>query len=159
MESVYIQDDQGRFLEVNQGAVEMYGYPRQHFLGKTPEAIAVPKRNNLDQIQFQYKQAFAGQPQLFEFWGQRSTGEIFPQEVRLYKGRYFGDDVVIALANDISERKKVEQAIRATNQELERRVFQRTADLQAAYQELLCQLKARPGFHLALGRRCPLLAG
>ena len=136
MEAVYIQDRQGRFLEVNQGAVEMYGYRREFFIGKTPEIISAPGRNDFVEVQNLLARAFVGEPQRFEFWGQRSTGEEFPKEVRLYKGSYFGEDVIIALAIDITERKKVEGAIHATNLELERRVNQRTADLQAAYQEL-----------------------
>ena len=136
VEAVYIQDQEGHFLEVNHGAVEMYGYPRDFFIGKTPEIISAPGKNDFEALKGQLERAFAGEPQRFEFWGQRSTGEVFPKEVRLYKSRYFGEDVIVALASDISERKKIEQSIRTTNQELERRVYQRTADLQAAYHEL-----------------------
>jgi len=56
--------------------------------------------------------AFAGEPSKLEFWGVRSNGEAFPKEVRLYKGRYFGQDVVIALATDITERKRAEEKSR-----------------------------------------------
>lgn len=136
MEAVYVHDRQGRFLEVNQGAVDMYGYRREFFIGKTAQAIAAPGRNDFDDLENRLILAFNGEPQRFEFWGQRSTGEFFPNEVRLYKGNYYGEDAVIALAIDTTERKQVEQSIRATNLELEDRVNQRTIDLQAAYQEL-----------------------
>ena len=39
----------------------------------------------------------------------RSNGEVFPKDVRLFKGNYFGQDVVIAVAQDITERKHSEE--------------------------------------------------
>ncbi|MCI0477774.1 MAG: GAF domain-containing protein, partial [Anaerolineales bacterium] len=111
-EAIYIQDRDGRFLDVNQGAVEMYGYPREFFIGETPEIVSAPDKNDLPAVQTQVARAFAGEPQRFEFWGKRSTGEIFPKDVRLYPGTYLGQPVVIALAADITERKRAEQALR-----------------------------------------------
>ncbi|MBM3130612.1 MAG: PAS domain S-box protein [Chloroflexi bacterium] len=111
-EAIYIQDRAGRFLDVNQGAVEMYGYPREFFIGKTPEIVSAPDKNDLSAVQTQVARAFAGEPQRFEFWGKRSNGEIFPKDVRLYPGTYLGQPVVIALATDITERKRADQALR-----------------------------------------------
>jgi len=108
MEAVYIHNAHGRFLDVNQGAVEMYGYSRSFFIGKTPEILAAPGRNDIPDLLNRIARAFAGEAQRFEFWGRRSTGQEFPNEVRLYKGKYFGEDVVIAFAIDITERKKAE---------------------------------------------------
>jgi PAS domain S-box-containing protein len=113
-EAIYIQDQDGRFLEINRGAMEMYDRPREFFIGHTPEIIAAPGMNDLDHIATLVQRAFAGEPQSFEFWGVRSNGEVFPKEVRLYKGTYAGRDVVIAMAQDISERKKVELALQAS---------------------------------------------
>ncbi len=103
-DAIYIQDEQGRFLDVNQGAVAMYGYPREFFIGNSPEVLAAPGRNDLPAVILALQQAFAGEPQHFEFWGLRANGEQFPKEVRLVPASYKGRRAVIAMARDITER-------------------------------------------------------
>jgi len=110
-EAVYIQDEQGRFLDVNEGVERMYGYPRDHFIGKTPEFLSAPERNDLDSIGKMVHLAFNGEPQSFEFWALRSSGEEFPKEVHLYPGSFFGEKVVVAVATDISRHKQIEKTL------------------------------------------------
>ncbi|MCX6175731.1 MAG: ATP-binding protein [Ignavibacteriales bacterium] len=107
-EAIYIQDIDGKFLDVNDGAVKMYGYPRDYFIGKTPEFLSAPGLNNLEQIFGHVQKTFSGKPQQFEFWGKRFNGEIFPKKVSLTRGRYLNKDVVVAIASDITESKRAE---------------------------------------------------
>jgi len=107
-EAIYIQDKDGKFLDVNDGAVKMYGYPRDYFIGKTPEFLSAPGYNNMEQIVEHVQKAFSGKPQQFEFWGKRFNGEIFPKKVSLTRGRYLNKDVVVAIASDIFESKRAE---------------------------------------------------
>jgi PAS domain S-box-containing protein len=116
-DAIYIQDEKGTFLDVNEGAVKMYGYPREVLIGKNPLFVSAPGKNDLDALAPLLDRAFAGEPQQFEFWGKRSNGEIFPKEVRVVNGTYFGKKVNIAMAHDITERKQAETAL----QESERR--------------------------------------
>jgi PAS domain S-box-containing protein/putative nucleotidyltransferase with HDIG domain len=117
-DSIYIQDRDGRFVDVNEGAARMYGFPREFLIGKTPLDLSAPGRNDLEKVRQQVENAFGGEPQQFEFWGRRSNGEIFPKEVRLSKGTYFGQDVVIAMAQDITARKQAEGALQRKLREL-----------------------------------------
>ena len=118
-DAIYIQDNEGRFLDVNEGAVKMYGYPKEFFIGKTPEPLSAPGKNDLNKIGKHIEKAFKGEPQIFEFWGLRSNGEVFPKIVRLQKGKYFEKDVLIAIAMDITERKQAEEKLINRNKELE----------------------------------------
>ena len=126
-DAIYIQDRDGHFLDVNSAAEKMYGYPRDYFLGKTPEFVSAPGKNDLPKVAEMVKQAFEGKPQQFEFWGRRKNGEIFPKIVRLNKGKYKGQDVVIAFALDVSEEKKAEELLRESEERF-RTIFQTSPD-------------------------------
>lgn len=112
-QAIYIQNPDSTFINVNQGAVDMYGYSREEFIGKTPEFLSAPGRNDFARLSRQLARAFKGKPQKFEFWGRRKDGAIFPKDVWVVKGKYFGRDVLISLANDISDRWHADEARRA----------------------------------------------
>ncbi len=122
-DAVYIQDSNGHFLEVNSGAVGMYGYDQSYFIGKKPQALAAPGKVDMDNMKTFIQKALDGSTQSFEWWGKRKNGEVFPQEVVMSKGSYFGDDAVITIARDISERYKAEEELRK-NEEMFRQLFQ-----------------------------------
>jgi PAS domain S-box-containing protein len=107
-EAIYILDVNGIFLDVNDGAVKMYGYERDELVGKTPEFVSAPNKNNLPAVVEALIKAYNGEKQQFEFWGRRKNGEAFLKDVRLYPGKYFNQKVTIAVANDITEKKRSE---------------------------------------------------
>jgi len=117
-DAIYVQDIHGCFLDINDGAVQMYGYPKEYFIGKTPTALSAPGKNDMDKVTQAIQHAFDGDAQQFEFWGKRSNGEIFPKDVRVFKGTYFGQSVVIAIAQDITARKHDEEGLQKQLKEL-----------------------------------------
>jgi diguanylate cyclase (GGDEF)-like protein/PAS domain S-box-containing protein len=108
-ELVYIQDRDGRFLSVNDAVVKTYGYAREELLGKTPAMLSAPGLNDLSMSREALQRAFEGEPQRFEFWARRKDGSCFPKEVVLTRGTYFGKDVAIAVARDVTEWKRSEE--------------------------------------------------
>ena len=115
-QAIYIQKPDGTFVNVNQGALDMYGYAREEFIGQTPAFLAAPGRNDLAGLAAIFDRAFRGEPQTFEFWGRRKNGAVFPKEVWVVRGRYFGQDVLIAIANDITRHKQAEAELREREQ-------------------------------------------
>ena len=111
-EAVYIQDESGAFLDVNLASEKLYGYPKEAFIGNTPAFLSAPGKNDLPAVVECVRKAFEGEPQQFEFWGLRKDGSIFPKDVSLTAGSYFGKKVIIAVARDITERKQAEDALR-----------------------------------------------
>ena len=118
--AMYILNRQGKFVNVNDGAVLMYGYDRDYFIGKTPEFLGAPGRNDLKGVMRMIGEAFSGTPQRFEFWGLRKNGEQFPKEVSLFKTTYFGEEAIIAIGVDITERKRVAEELRIHSEHLQR---------------------------------------
>lgn len=103
LDAIYIQDLEGRFIDVNPAAEAMYDYPKEWFIGKTPADFGVAERNPPNAFREAWQKVLAGEPQRFEFWARRANGEVFPKEVVLNRGSYRGEEVVIAVARDISE--------------------------------------------------------
>lgn len=111
-EAIYIQDETGTFIDVNKGAENIYGYTHEELVGKSPLLVAAPGLNDLDEVQRISSEVFkSGGSARFDFWAIRKNGEIFPKEVIINKGRYFGKEVLIATSRDISLFKKTEQEL------------------------------------------------
>lgn len=106
-QAIYIQNPDLSFINVNQGVIDMYGYSREELIGKTPAFISAAGRNNLKELAKHVKLAFEGTPQHFEFWGLKKDGTVFPKDVWIVNGTYFGKDVAITIATDITEKKRI----------------------------------------------------
>ncbi|GGK54013.1 MULTISPECIES: PAS domain-containing hybrid sensor histidine kinase/response regulator [Flavobacteriaceae] len=111
-DAIYIQDDEAKFLDVNKGVLNMYGYSREELIGNTPKFLSASGKNNMSAVFKSFNKVKQGTPQVFEFWGKRKNGEEFPKIVSQYKGTYFGRDVVITVARDITEHKQAEDALK-----------------------------------------------
>ena len=131
-EAIAVEDTRtGRFVEVNDPMVRMYGYSSREELlacsiGDLSEAIPpftqeeALRRNRL---------AVAGQPQVFEWLARKKSGELFNVEVSLTFSPIRGRNRVLAVVRDITERKLAQEALQRTNEQLEATVRRRTAQL------------------------------
>lgn len=108
-DALYVQDRQGRFLDVNRGAVAMYGYAREEFLGRTPDFLSAPGKNDPVKLKRDLEAAFAGETRVFEWWGRRKNGEVFPKEVVLSPALYFGQEVVVASAREVTQERRASE--------------------------------------------------
>jgi PAS domain S-box-containing protein len=113
-DAIYILDENGRLLDVNKGAETMYGYGRGALLGKTPDMLVEPGVGVRAGVATAIGKALQGEARLIEFSGIRSDETTFPQEVRFVPATYGSNRVVIAVARDISERKRVEAELLRT---------------------------------------------
>ena len=123
----------GRILEANHAAELAYGYTldelRQRALYDLRTAdtrAAIPE---------QLRRALQGGI-VFEARHQRRDGSTFPVEVSTVGADIDGERVLVTIIRDITERKRAEEEIRGLNADLERRVQERTAELEAANREL-----------------------
>lgn len=107
-EALFIQSADGTFLDVNAGAEQISGVPREQLIGLNHATFAQPGLTDVPTVNLHIAAALAGTPQTFEILARNSEGRIFPVEIRLHRSRYFGRPAVIASAIDISERKNTE---------------------------------------------------
>ncbi|MBL0744204.1 PAS domain-containing sensor histidine kinase [Chryseolinea lacunae] len=113
---IYILTLDGFFIDVNEGACRMYGYEKEEFVGKTPAFLGAEGKNDMSELETIFRNANLGIPQAFDWWGRKKSGEAFLKEVRITKGSYFGKEVLIAIAWDITARKQAEEALRTSEQ-------------------------------------------
>jgi PAS domain S-box-containing protein len=107
-QAIYILDDQLRYIDVNEGACAMYDYQREEFIGRGIDFLSAPNRNTHLDIPAIITRVMAGETVYLEYWGRRKNGEEFPKELWVTRGTYFGSEVFIVVANEISDRKKGE---------------------------------------------------
>lgn len=127
LEPVYVQDSDGRFLDVNRAAAQMHGYTREELIGADPSLLAAPDRVDLERTREHIRRALAGQPQTFSWWTRHKDGSVFPKEVTLVRGRYFGQDAAIATVRDVRARLDREAALVASEARY-RTVFEFASD-------------------------------
>lgn len=113
-EAIYIHDPQGVFIDVNDGACQMYGYEKHEFIGRTPAFLSAPNKNNFVHLAAIMQMALEGERQAFEWWGLRKNGSEFLKEVRMTRGSYFGRTVLITTAWDITRRREDEMALKTS---------------------------------------------
>lgn len=141
---IYRTDGEGRFIYVNPVSLKIFGYSEEEFMGKHYLELFHPDFRNKAR-QYYATQFFNGQyTSYLEFPAVNKEGKLFwlGQNVQplMENGQIFGFQ---AVARDITERVKAEEALRRSdeevrtlNAELEKRVIERTAQLENANREL-----------------------
>ncbi len=131
---ILICDSERRILQVNEYALQVYGYTGEELLGKTLESLITPE--TLSSCQTQLSGIRESDAVTAEVSFIRKNGSAIPVEIsaRLFKV----DDrtCLQAIIRDIRERKEKEAEINQLNSSLEERVQERTSQLEAANKEL-----------------------
>jgi PAS domain S-box-containing protein len=131
-------DITGRILETNQAYQEMLGYSADELRSLTYMDLTPEKWHAIEAVIVQDEILQKGFSGVYEKEYRKKDGTIFPVELRtiLMRDENGEPSSMWGIARDITERKKAEAEIRALNQDLEKRVMERTAELHLAKESL-----------------------
>lgn len=137
-DAIYVHEiTTGKVLDVNLRATEITGYTKEEIIDGDPRQFITDNPDYSFQKAIEYIQkAAAGAPQLFEWLGKRKDGSNTWFEVNLKIATIAGKDRILAFFRGIDERKRNEENIRTLNEKLERKVMERTAQLEINIQQL-----------------------
>lgn len=108
-DALFVHDPEGRIVDVNQRASESLGYTRDELLGMSVPDFEI----NLDpgSLANLWEEMLPGSPVTVDGVHRRRDGTTFPVEVRVGLFESEGPQLMLALARDVTERKRAEELL------------------------------------------------
>ncbi len=117
VEMLFLHDLKGSVVDVNLMAVKQTGYSREELLELTVFDLD-PNAIERDDVDWEGMRP-GDDPFIIEVTHQRKDGSTYPAEITLGKIEIEGEEYILALAREITERKKMEEALWEQNQLLD----------------------------------------
>lgn len=134
-EGLVVVDPTGAILMHNPRLSQMFGYAEGELLSQRVEVLlpdAMRSRHVQHRADYHQKPVQRSMGIGMDLRGRRKDGSVFPVEISLNHFVLDEQPYVMGLVTDITLRQRAEAELQRTNQELEDRVNQRTAQLQEA---------------------------
>lgn len=125
-----------KFLDVNKMAIIQYGYSRQEFLNMTAVDIR-PKEDRETFIKSDH--AFTTTKENYKrgIWRHsKKDGTIIQVDINAHEIIFEGFPARLILAMDVTDQKEAEEKIKLLNENLEKKVAERTAQMESVNKEL-----------------------
>ncbi|HYD31620.1 MAG TPA: PAS domain S-box protein [Azospirillaceae bacterium] len=134
VDAVVIINTGGIIQQVNPAVVEMFGYTEREMVGQNVHMLMPGRPDGLHHDQLMRQAQRTGQVigRGREIQGRRKDGTLVPMEISVSSFHHQDQAFFAGIIRDISARKWAEKALLDANEMLERRVMERTAELEAA---------------------------
>jgi diguanylate cyclase (GGDEF)-like protein/PAS domain S-box-containing protein len=141
----------GRFIEANRSCCEMFGYERGELVGQPVEMLSsgiapYTREAAIDLC----RQAYMGEPQIFEWQCKTKHGLVLWTEVSLRLTAFGPTPAIIANVRDISERKEQQERFRQLAENIDEAFWMSNP-------KKTVMLYVSPGYEAIWGRSCQSL--
>ncbi len=126
--AITVYDLQGNCLYGNQKTFDMHGYSKKEFLTRNLHEIDAPSSAAL--IEGRIKEILETGEVRFNVEHYRKDGTCFPLEVFVKATKWKEQTVLLSVASDITERRRIEEELRKYREGLETLVLERTRELE-----------------------------
>ena len=114
-ESAWVINFHGNFIEVNDAAVKVLGYSKEELLSLGIKGI--DSHLSMEEVQNLLIHSAAGETQVFETMHTAKDGTQIPVEISSSLINYQGKPAILAIARNITKRKKAEDALMKSQEE------------------------------------------
>ena len=139
-DAIIMTDNEGRIALWNDAGRRIFGYGEPEARGKKLHELILPRRYHIDfkRELDAYRSALGGSivGKTMELAGVRKDGAQIVTECSISGVSIDGNKHVICIFRDITDRKRAEEEIRRLNESLEKKVWERTRELEKANLEL-----------------------
>ena len=111
-DAIFIHDVEGKILDVNAKMLEIYGVEREKALQLSITGDYSQPDNDMEHLAGDWQEVVGGETRLFQWKARRpGDGSGFDAEVFLTRIKIDGEDRILAMVRDITERKIAEQLL------------------------------------------------
>ncbi|WP_292484601.1 PAS domain S-box protein [Methanohalobium sp.] len=155
-DAAFVHDLEGNFLDVNDVAVQRLGYSREELLAMGPKGI--DDETSKTKIKTRINSILYNGHFAFEAVHVAKTGRKIPVAINSSLVEYEGKAAILSIARDITDRKKMEKALKE-NEKLYRRITNNMLDLVSQTDENGVFEYASPSHEYVLGYKPQYLVG
>ncbi|MFO1325055.1 MAG: PAS domain S-box protein [Burkholderiales bacterium] len=149
-DALVLWDSRYRRVDVNPAYERLYGWSRGEVIGRGYEHPAFSPEYARPRLEL-VRRALAGETCHAELEAIRKNGERVPTEVRAIPFQHRGQPHVLTIARDITERKRAEHALRASEEQY-RAIFNASADALILWDSQFRRVDVNPAYEKMYGR-------